>query len=353
MGPFIARRFLWMLLVLFVVSLVTFFLMRAVPGGPFDRERELPAGIIQNLEIRFGLDQPLYVQYLKYISAIVFPTVTESGPVTSTAEDYLFNIDLPGGEYTLRWMNFGPSLINRTLSVTSIIRDKMPASAYVGIASVVVSLIVGLPAGIISALRRNSMLDYISMAIATIGISITVITLGPILQYIFGLEIPRIIHETFNISLREAQNYSFPISGWGEFKDVVLPAFALGFGQAALIARLVRASILQVLNEDYIRTARAKGLTERRVIWLHVLKNSMIPVVTVLGPLIAGLITGSFVTESIFAIPGIGRAFVESISNRDYTLIMGTTLLFSFLLVVANTLVDISYAWLDPRIRYN
>jgi len=134
---------------------------------------------------------------------------------------------------------------------------------------------------------------------------------------------------------------------------VVLPAFALGFGQAALIARLVRASILQVMNEDYIRTARAKGLSERRVIWLHVLKNSLIPVVTVLGPLVAGLVTGSFVTESIFAIPGIGRAFVESIGNRDYTLIMGTTLLFAFLLVVANTLVDISYAWLDPRIRYN
>jgi oligopeptide transport system permease protein len=353
MGSFIARRFLWMLLVLFVVSLVTFFLMRAVPGGPFDKERELPEGIRENLEASYGMDQPLHIQYLAYISAIVFPVVTESGPPTSTAEEYLVNIDLPGGEYTLRWMNFGPSLINRTVSVTAAIRDRMPASAYVGLASVVVALVVGLPTGIVSALRRNTWLDYLSMAVATVGISITVITLGPMLQYIFGLEIPRIIHETFNIPLSEAQYYSFPISGWGEFRDVVLPAFALGFGQAALIARLVRASILQVLNEDYIRTARAKGLSERRVIWLHVLKNSMIPVVTVLGPLIAALVTGSFVTEQIFAIPGIGRAFVTSIGNRDYTLIMGTTLLFAFLLVVANTLVDISYAWLDPRIRYN
>lgn len=353
MGSFIARRFLWMLLVMFVVSLVTFFLMRAVPGGPFDRERELPEGIQANLEARFGLDQPLPMQYLTYMWAIVLPVVNETGPVTSTAEEYLINIDLPDGEHTLRWMNFGPSLTQRTQSVTAIIRDRMPASAYVGFASVLVAVVIGLPAGIISALRRNTWLDYVSMAIATIGISITVITLGPILQYIFGLEIPRIIHESFNIPLNDAQYYSFPISGWGEFRHVVLPAFALGFGQAALIARLVRASILQVLNEDYIRTARAKGLSERRVIWLHVLKNSMIPVVTVLGPLVASLVTGSFVTESIFAIPGIGRAFVTSIGNRDYTLIMGTTLLFAFLLVVANTLVDISYAWLDPRIRYN
>lgn len=353
MGSFIARRFLWMLLVLFVVSLVTFFLMRAVPGGPFDREKELPEAIQASLEARYGLDQPLHIQYLSYISAIVFPVINASGSPTTTADEYLINIDLPDGQSTFRWMNFGPSMVNRTISVTATIRDRMPASAYVGLASVVVALVVGLPAGIISALRRNSLLDYVSMGIATIGISITVITLGPVLQYIFGLEIPRIIHETFKIPLRDAQYYSFPISGWGEFRHVVLPAFALGFGQAALIARLVRASILQVLNEDYIRTARAKGLSERRVIWLHVLKNSMIPVVTVLGPLIAGLVTGSFVTEAIFAIPGIGRAFVDSITNRDYTLIMGTTLLFAFLLVVANTLVDISYGWLDPRIRYN
>jgi len=187
-----------------------------------------------------------------------------------------------------------------------------------------------------SALNRNTGWDYLGMGIATIGVSITSITLGPLLQYVFGVELGVL-----------------PISGWGTFSHMIMPAFALGFAQSAIIARLTRASLLQVLNEDYIRTARAKGLSSRRVIWMHVLKNGMIPVVTVLGPIAAFLVTGSFITEQIFAIPGIGRAYVQSIGNRDYTLIMGTTLFFAFVLVIANTFVDISYAWLDPRIRYD
>lgn len=336
MASFIIRRVLWMFLVLFVVSLVTFFLMRAVPGGPFDRERELPETIIQNLEERFGLDQPLVVQYLQYAGALLIPTITESGPARSTAEEYLVNIDLPGGTHTLRWMNFGPSLVNRARSVTGIVSENFPVSMQLGFAALLVAIIVGLPAGTIAALNRNSAWDYGGMAVATVGVSVTAITLGPIMQWIFGVQ--------FQI---------LPISGWGEFRHVIMPAIALGFAQAAIVARLTRASILQVLHEDYIRTARAKGLSEQRVVWLHVMKNSMIPVITVLGPIAAFFVTGSFVTESIFAIPGIGRAFVQSIGNRDYTLIMGTTLLFAFILVVANTLVDISYAWLDPRIRFN
>lgn len=344
MISFIARRLLWMTLVLFVVSLVTFFLMRAVPGGPFDRERELPETIIQNLEERFGLDQPLYIQYLQYISEITIPRITPSGTAQTTADDYLINIELPSGESTLRWMNFGPSLVNRSRSVTSIIRDNFPVSIQLGIAAMLVAVVIGLPAGIVAALNRNTPYDYIGMGIATIGVSVTVITIGPLLQYFFGVELGIL-----------------PISGWGGSADapwqwwqyMLLPSFALGFAQAAIIARLTRASLLQVLNEDYIRTARAKGLRERRVLQLHVLKNGMIPVLTVLGPITAFLVTGSFITESIFAIPGIGRAFVQSIGNRDYTLIMGTTLLFAFILVIANTIVDLSYAWLDPRIRLN
>ena len=335
MTAFIVRRILWMALVLFVVSLMTFFLMRAVPGGPFDTERNFPDSVQENLEARFGLDQPLIVQYFRYISLIVVPTVTESGPPRATSEVYLVNIDLPNNQ-TLRWMNFGPSLVNRSRSVTDIFQENVGVTFQLGLAGIAVALVIGLPAGIISALNRNTVYDYAGMSIATVGVSVTAITLGPLMQYIFGVELRWL-----------------PISGWGTLKHMVMPAFALGFAQSAIIARLTRASLPQVLNEDYIRTARAKGLSSRRIIWLHVLKNGMIPVVTVLGPIAAFLVTGSFVTEQIFAIPGIGQAYVQSIGNRDYTLIMGTTLFFAFILVIANTLVDISYAWLDPRIRYN
>jgi len=335
MTNFIIRRIAWMFLVLFVVSLVTFFLMRAVPGGPFDRERELPETIIANLEARFGLDQPLPLQYVQYVSEVIIPRLTPDGVARSTSEEYLVNLDLPGDQ-TLRWMNFGPSLVNRARSVTGIIAENFPVSIQLGASAILVAVVIGIPAGVLAALNRNTVWDYVGMGIATIGVSITVITLGPILQWILGVQFKLL-----------------PISGWGTINHIIMPAFALGFAQAALIARLTRASLLQVLNEDYVRTARAKGLAEPRVIWFHVMKNGMIPVMTVLGPITAFLVTGSFITETIFAIPGIGRAFVQSIGNRDYTLIMGTTLLFAFILVIANVLVDISYAWLDPRIRYN
>lgn len=336
MGRFIARRILWMILVLFVVSLVTFFLMRAVPGGPFDRERDFPDSVKENIEARYGLDDPLLVQYARYIGQIILPTVTEPGPPRSTSEDYLFALDLPGGESTLRWMNFGPSLVVRSRSVTDMFRENLGVTVQLGVSAIIVALVIGLPAGILAALNRNTIWDYLGMGIATVGVSVTAITLGPLMQYVFGVELKIL-----------------PISGWGTLSHLIMPAFTLGFAQAAIIARLTRASLLQVLNEDYIRTARAKGLGNRRILWMHVLKNGMIPVITVLGPITAFLVTGSFVTEQIFAVPGIGRAYVQSIGNRDYTLIMGTTLLFAFALVMANTIVDISYGWLDPRIRYD
>ena len=337
MGKYIVRRFLWMLLVLFVVSAITFVLMRLVPGGPFNTERGVPEPIIRNLERRYNLDAPLWEQYMDYVGGIAIPRITGPDWRRSVQEDYLINIPLPFAEpgTAFRWMNFGPSLTRRSQTVTSIIGDSLPVSMQLGAAALIVGLAIGVPAGVIAALHRNTLYDYLGMGIAIFGVSVPAIILGPILQYIFGV----------GMGL-------FPVTGWGRFEHIIMPAFALGFAQSALIARLTRASLLQVLNEDYIRTARAKGLRERTVVNKHALRNALIPVVTVLGPLAAALLTGTFVVEIIFGIPGLGKFFVTSITNRDYTIIMGTVLLYASFLVVANLIVDIVYAWIDPRIRY-
>ncbi len=339
MGRFLIRRFLWMFVVLFVVSVITFVLMRLVPGGPFNNsERGVPEAVRRNIEAKYGLDQPLLNQYLKYIGDIVLPRITDETWRRSLTEDYLINIDLPflGEDAAFRWMNFGPSLRNRSRTVNMIFTDNLPISFQLGLAAMTVAMAIGIPAGIISALRRNTWVDYTGMGIAIVGVSIPVIIMGPILQYTFAV----------NLGI-------FRPTGWGTLDTMILPSFALGFAQSALLARLTRASLLQVMNEDYIRTARAKGLSERMVILFHALKNSLIPVVTVLGPLFAALLTGTFVTETIFGVPGMGRYFVTSVLNRDYPVIMGTILLYAFCLVLANTIVDIVYAWLDPRIRYD
>lgn len=322
-----------MFVVLIVVSIVTFFFLRAIPGGPFDGEKELPDRVMANLEAKYNLDAPVGQQYLDYMQDIMLPTVTDSEWKRTPAEDYLINIEL-SDDMAIRWMNFGPSFNSRGRPVNDYFRDNFPVSLQLGIAALLIAVVIGLPAGIIAALNHNKPLDYASMGVAIVGVSFPVIILGPFLQYVFGVSLGWL-----------------PITGWGTPQHVILPAFALGFAQSALIARLTRASLLQVLHEDYIRTARAKGLGEARVIRLHALKNALIPVVTVLGPLTAFLVTGSFVTELIFAIPGIGRQFVTSISNRDYPVVMGTVLLFAFILVLMNTAVDILYAWIDPRIR--
>jgi ABC-type dipeptide/oligopeptide/nickel transport system permease component len=335
MGRFIFRRFLWMLLVLFSVSIVTFMLMRAVPGGPFSREKEVPATILAALNAKYNLDTPLLQQYTDYMGDLIIPRVTDATWRRTITEDYLVNIPLPGG-YALRWMNFGPSFRDRNRTVSQIIAEHLPDTVQLGVAALVVALVVGIPTGTISALRRNTIYDYAGMSIAIVGVSVSTITSGPLLQYIFGV----------NLGI-------LPMSGWGTWQHIVLPAIALGFTESALIARLTRASLLQVLHEDYVRTARAKGLRERNVVIFHSLKNALIPVVTVLGPITAFFLTGSFVVERVFGVPGIGEAFVSSITNRDYALIMGMVLLFAFILVISNTVVDIAYAWLDPRIRFD
>jgi ABC-type dipeptide/oligopeptide/nickel transport system permease component len=325
-----------MLLVLFAVSLITFLLMHAVPGGPFTEEKRLPESTLKQLKAKYNLDEPLYAQYFSYIRDILVPTITTGEQSASLDHKYLVNIPLKMGDNaTFRWMDFGPSYRNVNRTVSDIFRDNLPVSIRLGACAILVSVLIGLPLGIISGLKRNTPIDYTTMGIAMLGVSVPVIILGPILQYVLGV-----------------QSKLLPVSGWGDFKHLIMPAFALGIADSALIARLTRASLLEVLNKDYIRTARAKGLRENRVVIVHALRNSLVPVVTVLGPMIAYIFTGTFVVETMFGIPGMGRFFVTSISGRDYPVIMGTVLLLAMFLVVANTLVDIAYIWLDPRIRY-
>ncbi len=350
MGRYIARRFIWMLLVLFVVSVITFVLMHAIPGGPFDREKSLPKEIMENLNARYRLDEPLPKQYARYVYDVMIPHITTKPPSNSLQDDHLININL-GGVW-VKWMNFGPSYSSRSRTVNDIFRQQLPISAQLGVMALMVALAIGIPLGVLAALKQNTIWDYLGMSVAIFGVSVPVIVLGPILVWIFGVTLKWL-----------------PPTGWGAkppyflgifptnlgiefFKYAIMPSVALGMGSSAIIARLTRASLLQVIREDYIRTARAKGLTERVVITRHALKNALIPVVTVLGPMFAALVTGTFVTELIFGIPGMGKYFVVSITNRDYPVIMGTILLYVVFLVIANLVVDILYGVLDPRIRY-
>jgi ABC-type dipeptide/oligopeptide/nickel transport system permease component len=339
---FIARRLVWMVIILFAISIITFFLMRTVPGGPFDREKPLPVATRKNLEAKYNLNATLIEQYLDYMGGIIVPRITTAKLKPSADEDYLINVPLPIlGEFSaFRWMNFGPTFTKRGRSVADIFTDNLPISFNLGMAALIVACAIGIPLGILSALRRNTIYDYAGMGVAILGVSVPVIISAPALQYIVGVQFG-ILPVTWNLDK------------WSSFQNLMLPAFTLGFVNAALIARLTRASLLQVLNEDYIRTARAKGMAERRVIGIHALKNGMIPVVTILGPLLAALVTGTFVVEKTFAIPGMGQYFVTSITARDYTVIMGTILLYAMFLVACNLVVDLAYAWLDPRIRFD
>lgn len=351
MGRYIARRLLYMLVVLVVISVITFGLMHAVPGGPFDREKALPPEIMKNLNERYHLDDPLWKQYLGYMNAVFIPHFTTTPPSTSLEDDFLMNVNI--GPLWVRWMNFGPSFKSRSRTVNDIFRQQLPISAQLGIMAMLVALVIGMPLGIISALKQNTVYDYVSMSIAIFGVSVPVIILGPILVWIFGVSLKWLPPTGWGSKPPYFLAFLPSKIGWDYFKFAIMPALALGLGSSAVIARLTRASLLQTVREDYIRTARAKGLHERTVISRHALKNSLIPVITIIGPLFAALVTGTFVTELVFGIPGMGKYFVTSIGNRDYPVIMGTILLYAVFLVIANLLVDIAYAFLDPRIRYD
>lgn len=304
-----------MIPVLFFISIVTFALSHAVPGGPFDREKALPAEIIANLNKHYGLDQPLWKQYTDYIG------LTRK----------------PSGRYEgLLQGKFGPSYSSRSRTVNDIFRDHVPVSATLGLAALIIALGIGVPLGVAAALKQNTFWDYLSMGVAILGVSVPSVVLGPVFILVFALTLGW-----------------FPVAGWGRLDKMVMPAVALGLGSSAIIARLTRASMLQVIREDYIRTARSKGLDERVVTVRHALKNAFIPVATILGPMFAALTTGTFVVERIFAIPGMGRYFITSVTDRDYPVVMGTILLYAVFLVISNLAVDVTYAFLDPRIQYD
>jgi len=304
MFAYIIRRIFWSILILLILSLITFTLMHMIPGGPFDREKKLPSEIIANLEAYYHLDEPFWKQYLKYLGGII-------------------HFDL------------GPSFSSRSRTVNDIIRQQAPISAQLGLFAFFIAVALGIPLGILGALKQNTPIDYTCMWLAILGVSLPNIALGPFLMWIFGLKLGWL-----------------PIARWGGISHMILPAITLGTAYSAIIARLTRASMLQVIREDYIRTARAKGLSERIVMLHHALKNALIPVTTVLGPIFAIIITGSMIVEQIFAIPGIGKYFVTSVTNRDYPVIMGITLFFGAIIVIANLVVDVTYGFLDPRIRY-
>ena len=299
---FLLRRLLLGIPVLVAVATLTFLIMHWVPGGPFDTEKILPPAIIANIEAKYHLDQPVGIQYLLYMKQL-----------------------LQG--------DLGPSYKYIGRDVSDILRDTFPVSFTLGMCAVLVVLGMGLPAGIISAYWKNSLLDRSILLFAAMGISIPSFVLGAVSVWIFS-----------------HQWHLLPPALWEGPRYMILPAFALGAGFAGYIARLTRTTVLDVLSSDYIRTARAKGLTEFKILIKHVLINSIYPIVSVMGPLTAGLVTGSFVIEFVFSIPGMGRFFITAVTNRDYPLIMGVTLVYAVLIVVANIVVDIIYGWLDPRV---
>jgi len=299
----IVGRILSMVLVLWVIITVTFVLMHAIPGGPFTAEKALPEAVMKNIEARYRLNDPLPKQYV----------------------DYWANL-LKG--------DLGPSFKYESRTVNEIIAEGFPVSAELGLIAVSFSVLIGIPAGMAGALYQNRWPDHLVMLLATVGISVPSFILATVLIYIFALWLQLL-----------------PAAMWGSPEYVILPALALAGMPTAFIARLTRSSMLEVLAQDYIRTARAKGIAPFKILWLHALKNALLPVVTYLGPMIAAIFTGSFVIESIFAIPGLGRHFVTSIYNRDYTVILGITVFYSALLVLMNFLVDLAYLWLDPRIK--
>ncbi|WP_422723655.1 ABC transporter permease [Heyndrickxia acidiproducens] len=297
------KRLLTMVVTLWVITTLTFVLMHAIPGSPFNQERNSNAAIQKNLEAQYHLDQPLYVQYLYYLKSIL-------------------------------QFDFGPSIKQPSQTVNDMLGRGFPVSFELGMTALLIAVISGMVLGILAALKHNGLIDYLAMTIAVLGISIPNFILATLLIQEFAV----------NLKI-------LPAATWTSPSHMILPTAALAVSPMAIIARLTRSSLLEVLTQDYIKTARSKGLSPVKIIVKHALRNALIPVVTILGTLTASILTGSFVIEKIFAVPGMGKYFVESINSRDYPVIMGTTVFYSIFLIMMLFLVDIAYGLLDPRIK--
>ncbi|MGA9290923.1 MAG: ABC transporter permease [Anaerobacillus sp.] len=301
---YIVKRILTMLLTIWVITTLTFIIMHSIPGDPFASDADvLPEEVLANMRAKFNLDEPLPVQYVLYLK-------------------------------DLAQFDLGPSIQSETRDVNTLIADGFPASAVLGLQSLVIALVFGLLLGIIAALNHNGILDYVSMGFAILGISIPSFILAPLLINYFAVDWGM-----------------FPVASWGTWQHTILPSVALATAPLAIVARFMRSSMLEVMNQNYIKTADAKGLAITGIVIKHGIRNALIPVISFIGPLAAFLLTGTFVIEKIFAIPGIGKYFVDSIFNRDFPVILGTTIFFSTILIVTLFLVDISYRIVDPRIK--
>lgn len=303
MWKYVLKRMILIIITLWVVSTITFILMHSIPGGPFTGERNLPQNVLDALNEKYKLNDPLYVQYIDYIKGLVT-------------------------------FNMGPSFKKVGVMVEDMIKQGFPVSAKVGGVSALAIIVIGVPLGIAGALRQGKWQDYLSTIFATLGISIPAFVLGSLMIYVFGAKLGWI-----------------PTYGLSTWKHYIGPVVSLSGFSLAFVMRLTRSSMLEVLQQDYIRTAVAKGLPNFKVVYKHALKNALIPVVTYIGPMIASIMTGSFVIEKIFAINGMGKFFVEAISNRDYTVIMATTFFYAAFTAVMIFIVDIAYVLIDPRIK--
>lgn len=303
-GKYIAKKLAYMFMALFIIVSATFFLMKAIPGDPFSDEQGMPPEILESLRDHYGLNDPWYVQYGRYLIQVA------------------------------SW-DLGPSFVYKGRTVNEIIADGFPVSFVLGMEALILSVTAGVTLGAIASIKQNSWQDYVAMLLAIIAISVPSFILATVMQYVFAMKLGIL-----------------PVARWGTFAHTVMPTIALAALPTAFIARLTRSNMLEVLQQDYIKTARSKGLSEWRVMTRHALPNAILPVVTYLGQLTAGIFIGSFVIEKIFGIPGLGQWFVQSVLNRDYTTIMGTAVFYSVLLLTMIFLVDIAYMVLDPRIRY-
>ena len=304
MFKYICKRVVSIFVTLLIVCSLTFVMMKIIPGGPFTGEKNLPDSVLESLNEKYHLNDPVLKQYTDYIKGV-----------------FTFNM--------------GPSFKKVGVNVQDIIRESFPVSAKLGGVTLVIILIVGIPLGIWAALGRGRWQDYLVTIIATVGIAVPTFVTGSLILYVFGAKLGWI-----------------PTYGFDSWKCYIGPCVSLAAFSMAFVMRLTRSSMLDVMGQDYIRTAKAKGLPRRKVIFKHAIKNALIPVVTYVGPMTAGLMSGSFVTEKIFAIPGMGKFYVEAINNRDYTVIMGTTFFYALLAATMILVVDIVYAILDPRIKY-